>query len=55
MAQIVRINEFPIRSMAKSGTAVFIGPPESGKTFMMSFMTYALKHIYPVSYSNLWN
>lgn len=46
--EIIDIREFDMRGVEKSATWIFIGPPSSGKTFLMKFMVYAFKHIYPV-------
>lgn len=49
--ETIRIKEFDWRSIQKSSTWIIIGPPESGKTYMLQWMCYALKHIYPTGYA----
>lgn len=43
---VTDIPEMDWRELPKSCTGIVIGPPESGKTFLMQFLTYAFKHIY---------
>lgn len=49
--EIVNISEFDWRTLPKSFTAIAIGPPESGKTYLMQWLAYALKHVYPVGHA----
>jgi hypothetical protein len=49
--EVIKIKQFDFKSIPKSSTWIIIGPPESGKTYFMQFMIYALKHIYPVAYA----
>lgn len=43
------IKEFNVSEMPMSFTAIVIGPPESGKTYLLQFFAYAFKHRYPVA------
>lgn len=47
--RVIDILEMDWRELPKSCTAILIGPPESGKTYLEQFLHYAFKHIYPVA------
>lgn len=47
--QIEELNEFELGFIKKSEVIHVIGAPSSGKTFLILFLSYALKHIYPAA------
>lgn len=46
--EIIDVPEMDWRELPQSFTCFVIGAPESGKTFLIQFLHFALKHIYPV-------
>lgn len=43
------LSPFNVDEMPMSFTAIVIGPPGSGKTYLLQFFAYAFKHRYPVA------